>query len=227
MTYRERREARAERLRGWAETREAKSASAFAGVNRITEGIPFGQPILVGHHSERHARRDQDRIWNGMEKGIEHADKAASMNSRADEIERQADQAIYSDDPDAIERLTEKLAGMEAKRELMKARNVEFRKSHKAELKAEPSAYQRSLMMPHQSYELQNLGGNISRARERLASLRRPETWRQIYARFDSRGDCGHALVKGTVILYHKTDGTRCTACGVPKAEEAEPEATA
>ena len=58
MGYRERRLAKAERLREWAEKRQAKSAAAFKGVHTIADGIPFGQPILVGHHSERHARRD-------------------------------------------------------------------------------------------------------------------------------------------------------------------------
>ncbi len=28
--------------------------------------IPPGQPILVGHHSERRTRRDAQRIENGM-----------------------------------------------------------------------------------------------------------------------------------------------------------------
>jgi hypothetical protein len=33
--------------------------------------IPFGQPILVGHHSEGRARRDQGRIESGMRAGVE------------------------------------------------------------------------------------------------------------------------------------------------------------
>ena len=171
MTYRERRLNRAERLRDWAEKREAKSASAFQSARRIADGIPFGQPILVGHHSERHHRADIARIDSGMRRGIEHQDMAQSMNSRAYEIDRQADHAIYRDDPDAIERLTEKIAGLEAKREQIKAKNAAFRKAHKAELAAMPSAYERDQAMPHQAYELQNLGGNISRERERLADL--------------------------------------------------------
>jgi len=173
MSYRDRRLARAERLRGWAEKREARSAAGFASARRIADGIPMGQPILIGHHSERHHRRDIGRIDAGMRAGIDHADKAREMAGKADEIERQADHAIYSDDVDAVERLTEKIAGLEAQREHMKAENAAFTKSPegKAALKAEPSAYQRSCMRPHQAYELQNLGGNITRARERLRIL--------------------------------------------------------
>jgi hypothetical protein len=172
MTYRERRERRAARLRDWATKRESRSASAFAGAKRIADGIPFGQPILIGHHSERHARRDQARIHNGMSKGVEHQHMAESMNGRAGEIERQADHAIYSDDPDAIERLTEKIANLEAQRETMKVRNAEYRKTHRAELAAMPSAWERSQAMPHAAYELQNLGGNIGRLRKRLEYLK-------------------------------------------------------
>ena len=174
MTYRERREARADRLRGWAETREQKSAAGFEHARKIADGIPLGQPILVGHHSESHHRRDIARIDGGMRAGIEHAAKAREMASKADEIERQAENAIYSDDPDAIERLTEKIAGLEAERERQKALNVAYRNAHRAELKAEPSAYQRSIMVPFPAYSLQNLGGNITRCRQRLAFLSGP-----------------------------------------------------
>lgn len=171
MTYRERRAARADRLRDWSAKREIKSTQAFAAVHRIADGIPFGQPILVGHHSEAHARRDQARIHSGMRAGIDHADKAGEMASRADEIDRQADHAIYSDDPDAIERLAEKIARLEDERAQMKARNAAYRTAHRAELKATASVYQRDQAMPHQAYEMQNLGGNLSRLRERLRRL--------------------------------------------------------
>ena len=101
----------------------------------------------------------------------ENVDKAASMNSRAAGIELQAEHAIYSDDPDVLERLAEKLAGLEAQREAMTARNAEYRRTHRAKLKAQPSAYERGLMVPHASYELQNLGGTITRTRQRIAAL--------------------------------------------------------
>jgi len=39
-------------------------------VSAIADNIPFGQPILVGHHSERRARRDAEKIENGMRKAV-------------------------------------------------------------------------------------------------------------------------------------------------------------
>lgn len=56
MTRRERLERRAERRREWAESRDRKSAAAFESARKLTDGIPLGQPILVGHHSEKPER---------------------------------------------------------------------------------------------------------------------------------------------------------------------------
>lgn len=187
MGYRERRLARADRLRDWASTRRQKSRAAFKAVDRICDGIPMGQPILVGHHSERHARRDQERIHNGMSKGIEHQHMAESMSSRADEIERQAENAIYSDDSDATERLAEKIAGLEAQRARINAINkiVRMKKLTEDERVAKlvadcgvAEAVARLYFTPDfcgrigiPSYEVQNLGGNITRLRNRLEQL--------------------------------------------------------
>lgn len=183
-TYRERRTARAERLRGWAEKREARTDSLFASAREAIAGIPFGQPILIGHHSEKRHRRDLDRHDQRMRAAIDNQATAARMESKADEIERQADGAIYSDDPDAIEALTAKIATLEAQRAAMKAANVAFRKGDAAfaaqqGITLEQAAARRALInegyswcrQPFPAYSLQNLGGTITRARQRLAGL--------------------------------------------------------
>jgi hypothetical protein len=128
MTYRERRELKAERLRDWADKREAKSETALGRARQVMDAIPFGQPIPVGHHSEGRARADVRRIDNGFRRGFEHADKARDFRSRADGIEAQAERAIYSDDVDAIERLQERIAELEAERERIKRYNGTARK---------------------------------------------------------------------------------------------------
>lgn len=171
-TYRERREARADRLRGWADSREVKAHTAFAQVSRIADSIPFGQPILVGHHSEGRARSDQRRIDNGMSKGVEHTRKAESMNSRAANIESALNRSIYSDDPDAIEQLEKRVTKLEAQRDQIKVTNAAYRKAHGAELKL-LTPYGRSEAMPYPAYHLANLTGNIGTQRKRLGMLRR------------------------------------------------------
>lgn len=66
----DRAQARAERFEDYADSRKADAEQARAAVARIADGIPFGQPILVGHHSERHARKDAQRIENGMRRAV-------------------------------------------------------------------------------------------------------------------------------------------------------------
>lgn len=86
----ERAEERSERFEDYSEKRMEDAESARKGVSAIADNIPFGQPILVGHHSEKHARRDAERIENGMRKAVKMwetskywTDRAASALSHA------------------------------------------------------------------------------------------------------------------------------------------------
>jgi hypothetical protein len=221
-TYRERRLARAEKLRGWSETNAARSDARYAEVTRIGDMIPMGQPILVGHHSERRHRRDIAKMQDGMTASVELDRKASRQASAADEIEAQAAGAIYDDDADAIEQLTAKLARLQAEREEMKTKNAEFRKEHRAELKA-LTPYGRNQAVPFPSWAIQNLGGNITRARQRLERLQAEKVTgprdRMITARFGSDcADCGAAIERGQLIRYNRSQGARCA----PKCEKEE-----
>ncbi len=66
----ERAEIRSERFEDYSEKRGTEAEQARASVQHLMDGIPLGQKILVGHHSERHARKDRDRIENGMKKAV-------------------------------------------------------------------------------------------------------------------------------------------------------------
>jgi hypothetical protein len=70
MTYRERRERRANRLREWADKRNVRAEAATEQARQLADLIPFGQPILAGHHSEARDRRTRDRIGNGFRAGV-------------------------------------------------------------------------------------------------------------------------------------------------------------
>ena len=83
MTHRERLTRKMEKREEWADKAAANSRAAFKTADRIADAIPFGQPILVGHHSEKHARADQNRIHNAMDRGCERADMAAHHTSAA------------------------------------------------------------------------------------------------------------------------------------------------
>jgi len=67
----ERAEVRAERFEQYHEKRAEESERTAEAVSSIADAIPLGQPILAGHHSEKHARRDAKRIENGMRKAVD------------------------------------------------------------------------------------------------------------------------------------------------------------
>ena len=66
----DRAEVRAERFENYSEKRGDEAERARQAVAAIADNIPLGQPILVGHHSERHARRDAERIETGIRKAL-------------------------------------------------------------------------------------------------------------------------------------------------------------
>jgi len=76
-------EQRAERFEQYSENRSEDAKSARAAVSAIADNIPLGQPILVGHHSERHARRDAEKIENGMRRAIKMWDQSKYWTDRA------------------------------------------------------------------------------------------------------------------------------------------------
>lgn len=118
-TIEERAEERAERFEEYEENRRAEANAAHASVDRITSGIPLGQPILVGHHSERHARRDAERIESGMRKAVKAWDTAEYWKHRA---ARAISHARYKELPAVRAR---RIKGIEADRRKMEKQKSE------------------------------------------------------------------------------------------------------
>jgi 16S rRNA G1207 methylase RsmC len=79
----DRAEDRSARFETYAEKHAEEADRAHAAVAQITSGIPLGQPILVGHHSERHARKDAERIQKGMERAIKAFETSEYWERRA------------------------------------------------------------------------------------------------------------------------------------------------
>jgi protein-L-isoaspartate O-methyltransferase len=69
-TPEERAAQRADRFSTYQGKRATDAEQARKSVSAIADGIPLGQPILIGHHSERHARRDAEKIENGMRRAV-------------------------------------------------------------------------------------------------------------------------------------------------------------
>lgn len=89
-TLAERAEAKAERLDALSVKRAMQANSFHAAANAISERFAYGQPILVGHHSERSARRDKARMESTMSNAVRCADAVNYWNYRATSVERHA-----------------------------------------------------------------------------------------------------------------------------------------
>jgi Domain of unknown function (DUF3560) len=136
------------------------SKSFYERSTSMARCIPMGQPILVGHHSE--------------------SDKAEYYEQKAAAIE--TNQSIFSDDPDAIDKLKEKIAAAVDRQDFMKAGNkIVKSKKLTIEQKTEQlkaAGYLTIILQPdfcgrvgYADYELTNNNANIRRMKQRLEQL--------------------------------------------------------
>lgn len=81
---------RAEKLNGYAQTADKKSDQYYEASNEGREFLSLGEPIKIGHHSERRHRALIERNYRRMGKSIEFAEKAKDYEERADYWEKRA-----------------------------------------------------------------------------------------------------------------------------------------
>ncbi|MDB5094551.1 MAG: hypothetical protein JWO85_2652 [Candidatus Eremiobacteraeota bacterium] len=172
---------RVERAENRADRRYQQGAALVESARRAAQQIPFGQPILVGHHSERRDRNYRSRYIARWDKGSRLLAEARDLDSAA----RGAGRAIMSDDPEAIDALTAKLAKLKDLQDKMKSTNRAVRLKDRAKGRAAlsalgyPDAAIVNLYEPVYgrigvpSYALTNNGANIRRIEERIAALKR------------------------------------------------------
>ncbi|MHC4181507.1 MAG: DUF3560 domain-containing protein [Planctomycetota bacterium] len=102
----DRAEERAERFAEYQEKRADDADATRQAVAELADGIPLGQPILVGHHSERRARKDAQRIENGMRRAVRLWECSQYWEDRAAGALRHAK---YKERPDVRHRRIKKL----------------------------------------------------------------------------------------------------------------------
>lgn len=185
--YEEKKAAKIERYNELAEKNRKLSNTHYSNSKQISDMIPLGQPILVGHHSEGRHRRDIKRIDNGMRKSIECDKKAAYYEAKVDNLENGKN--IYSDDPEAVTKLKEKIEKAQKTQEIMKAANTIVRKLLKKGTPYDPellknlgevvgSKSAEKLLEPDfcggygfAGYMLTNNNANITRMKKRVLEL--------------------------------------------------------
>lgn len=182
-TYEERQEARRERYLEKAEQARAEASKRWERARKMGEAIPFGQPILVGHHSEK-----SDRAYRSRMRG--HYDKAHELSEKAEYYEQKAESVglggISSDDPDAIEKLTDKLEKLKKHQEIMKNVNraIRMKDTEKGNAKLLELGFSEDEIIKlrepdfcghigYPAYVLQNNNANIHRIEGRIKDLQR------------------------------------------------------
>lgn len=92
----ERAESRAERLEDRADNASSESDDLYKRAHTMASAIPMGQPILVGHHSEKRDRNYREKIHNTFRRAFQADDKAKHYARRAEIARATAEGSQYS-----------------------------------------------------------------------------------------------------------------------------------
>ena len=183
--FQDKRQNRIDRYNELAQKAESKSDDSYKKAKKESSVIPFGQPILVGHHSEKRHRNHLKRIDGAFETSFKEQKKADYYRDKAESA--QNNKSIFSDDPDAVQKLKNKIELLEQSQTKMKSINKEFRK-HKSDLskvdlskvdldqnmlREIKSNMQSWHKVPFPTYSLSNNNANIRRLKQRLKRLER------------------------------------------------------
>jgi hypothetical protein len=181
--YEAKQEARRQRLIGASARAATEAEQLHRRATGMASVIPFGQPILVGHHSEGRDRRYRGRVHETYRRSFEAQSQAEQLRQRAASV---GTAGVSSDDPEAIDKLRAKLVSLESLQNRMKAGNtiVRDRKLSDAEKVAElvklglKEANAAQALTPDfagrvgfPDYALKNNGAEIRRLRTRIDAL--------------------------------------------------------
>ena len=186
--FHEKREAQIAACQTLAEKNAEKSQELYDQAHRMADVIPFGQPILVGHHSEKRDRNYRARIDSTWDKAHDAGERAKHYADKAERLENST--AISSDDPDAIGSLQAKLVKCQAFQERAKNINKIIRKKTTDDQKVTeliglnlPESIAREYLKPDYAgrvgvpaYEMTNNNANMKRIKERIALIERQRT---------------------------------------------------
>jgi len=173
--YEERKERRINTYKARARKANIEANQGFENARNMGSEIPFGQPILVGHHSEGSHRALLKKIDNKQRKASEELDKASYYENKAHSAE--TNHSISGDDPEAVERYQQKLIKLEKLQAYMKDVNKAWKKGKAALIalglsQSEIEKVQNKPSQPFPSWELTNNGAEIRRVKEKIETLK-------------------------------------------------------
>lgn len=119
-SYDDKLQARKDRYTELSEKAAKESAAAAQKSRDMISAIPMGQPILVGHYSEKRDRAYRERAWDKLGQSVKLADKANYYEGKADSVGKAG---ISSDDPNAIAKLGQKYKSLKRQQAMMKEAN--------------------------------------------------------------------------------------------------------
>lgn len=182
--FEERKQNRIDHAKEQAEKNKDKADQLYNEAQKMSSVIPFGQPILLGHHSEKSDRSYRNKIHNKFGKSFEASDKAGYYEDKAATIVN--NDAIFSDDPNALDKLKDKLAGLQTTQEFMKAANKCIKKKDKTaflqleygteKLWEQLNIYDSFDGTGFPSYRLRNNNANIARLKKRIEQVEKAAT---------------------------------------------------
>lgn len=105
---RARAQAKAERIEGYAENAEKRATAYYEASQEGRAFLSLGEPIKIGHHSERRHRKLIERNWERMGKSVAESDKAKEYERRAAYWAERANKIDLSV-PDCLEYFEEEL----------------------------------------------------------------------------------------------------------------------
>ena len=121
QTYAQR---KAERYNQSAANHASKSNNYYEASNEGREFLSLGEPIKVGHHSEKRHRALLDRNWERMGKSVEEGEKAKEAEHKAEYWENKSEEITLAM-PESIEYFTDKLEKATAYHAGLKSGSIE------------------------------------------------------------------------------------------------------
>lgn len=120
---------KAERLNGYAATAERKSNEYYEASNEGSDFLSLGEPIKIGHHSEKRHRALIERNAARMDKSVAFDKKKSEYEYRAGYWEGRAD-IVNLSMPESIEYYEHKLQKAKAEHEGLKNGTIKRRHSY-------------------------------------------------------------------------------------------------